>query len=129
MRPLAAVLLVILLAGCGPNPPSAPVSGQALKFGSLAGDAAKGRAAFIGTCAACHGQAATGMPGLGKDLTKSDFAKNLSNADLALFLSQGRPGGDPANTTKVDMPPRGGNPGLTDQDLMNIVAFIRTVQE
>jgi mono/diheme cytochrome c family protein len=123
------VLFVALMIGCAPGVPGAPVSSDALKFANLKGDATRGKSSFVGTCAACHGQAGTGMAGLGKDLTKSDFAKNLSDANLALFLSQGRPGSDPANTTKVDMPPRGGNPGLTDQDLMNIVTFVRTLQK
>jgi disulfide bond formation protein DsbB len=27
----------------------------------------------------------------------------------------------------VDMPPKGGNPALTDQDLYDVIAFIRTL--
>ena len=69
------------------------------------------------------------MPGLGKDLTKSEFAKNLSDADFMLFIKAGRPASDPLNTTKVEMPPRGGNPALQDQDLADIVAFVRTLQK
>ncbi|WP_448601203.1 hypothetical protein [Thermoflexus hugenholtzii] len=42
------------------------------------------------------------------------------------FIKKGRPATDPANTTGVDMPPKGGNPALTDQDLADIIAFLRT---
>jgi disulfide bond formation protein DsbB len=48
---------------------------------------------------------------------------------LLAFVKTGRPPGDPANTTGVDMPPKGGNPTLTDQDLADIIAHIRTVEE
>jgi cytochrome c1 len=50
--------------------------------------------------------------------------------DLALvaFVKVGRPATDPLNTTKVDMPTRGGNPALTDEDLNNIVVYIRSLQ-
>ncbi len=34
-----------------------------------------------------------------------------------------------ANTTKVDMPPKGGNPALKDDDLVNIAAFLRSLQK
>jgi disulfide bond formation protein DsbB len=69
------------------------------------------------------------LTGLGEDLTGSTFAKGLSDADLIAFVKKGRPASDPANTTKVDMPPKGGNPTLTDQDLTDIVAYVRTLQK
>ena len=36
---------------------------------------------------------------------------------------------DPLNTTGVGMPSKGGNPALTDEDLYDIVAYIRTLQK
>ena len=38
----------------------------------------------------------------------------------------GRPAYHPDNTQGVDMPPKGGNPALTDDDLLAIIAFQRT---
>jgi disulfide bond formation protein DsbB len=93
------------------------------------GDAASGAEAFAGTCASCHGPDAKGLPSLGKDLTTSEFAMGLSDAELVAFIKTGRPIGDPLNTTGVDMPPKGGNPALTDQDLADIVAYLRTLQQ
>jgi len=94
---------------------------------ALQGNPEKGRELFLGTCASCHGQDAKGLPGLGKDLTASVFVKQQTDAQLLEFIKRGRPATDPANTTGVDMPPKGGNPALTDQDLADIVAFIRTL--
>ena len=84
---------------------------------------------FAGTCVACHGPDATGVTGLGKDLTTSEFVKGKSDADLLAFVKVGRPSSDPANTTGVDMPPKGGNAVLTDQDLADIIAYIRTLEK
>lgn len=93
------------------------------------GDAAAGETKFQATCAACHGPDAKGLPNLGKDMTTSEFISSSSNAELLAFVKTGRPPGDPANTTGVDMPPKGGNPTLTDQDLADIIAYIRTLEE
>jgi disulfide bond formation protein DsbB len=81
------------------------------------------------SCAACHGPDAKGLPGLGKDLTTSAFVKSQSDEQLVAFIKQGRPASDPANTTGIDMPPKGGDPTLTDDHIRSIVAYIRTLQQ
>ncbi len=79
------------------------------------------------TCATCHGPTAEGMPRLGKDLHDNAFTKSLDDAALVEFLKEGRPASHPLNERGVDMPPRGGNPALTDDDLGLIVAYLRTL--
>lgn len=119
-----AVLMTALLSACGPStPPATPTPTEPQ------GDAIKGQEAFAKTCVSCHGPDAKGMPGLGKDLTTSEFVRSLSNLQLVEFIKTGRPASDPANTQGVDMPPRGGNPALTDQDILNIVAYLRKLQQ
>ena len=110
---------------------SAPAASKTTAGASVPsqGDPAKGQTVFAGTCAACHGPQAKGVTGLGKDLTTSAFAKGQTNPQLVSFIKQGRPSSDPANTTKVDMPPRGGNPSLSDGQLADVVAYIRTLQK
>jgi disulfide bond formation protein DsbB len=123
-------LIALAVTACGGGAANAPASGTGGQAApKVAGDAAKGKTKFDGTCSACHGPDAKGLTGLGKDLTGSTFAKGLSDADLIAFLKKGRPASDPANTTKVDMPPKGGNPALTDQDLADIVTYVRSVQK
>ena len=124
------VLVALMVTACGGGAANSPASGTGSQAApQVAGDAAKGKTKFDGTCSACHGPDAKGLTGLGKDLTGSTFAKGLSDADLISFVKKGRPASDPANTTKVDMPPKGGNPALTDQDLADIVTYIRSVQK
>lgn len=122
-RALLAWLVVgsLALAACGGGAPPTPAG--------PVGDPAQGQEKFAGTCVSCHGPAGEGIAGLGKDMTTSTFIRDLSDAELVEFIKTGRPTSDPLNTTGVDMPPKGGNPALTDQDLADIVAFIRTLQK
>ena len=112
-----ALLILMLLAACGGSPAPTPI-----------GDATAGKAKFESTCVSCHGPDAKGLPNLGKDLTTSEFFKTTSDVDLVTFVLHGRPTSDPANTTGVDMPPKGGNPVLTEQDIKDIISYLRTLQ-
>jgi disulfide bond formation protein DsbB len=68
------------------------------------------------------------LPGLGKDMTTSTFVKDQTDSQLVEFVKKGRPATDPANTTKVDMPPKGGNQAMTDAQLEDVIAYLRTLQ-
>ncbi len=119
--PLAAGVLAIatlLAIGCG---------GGGGGGGAPAGAAvAEGEKLYQKTCATCHGADGHGMPKLGKDLHDNTFTKGLSDEEMLQFLKQGRPAWHEDNTQGLAMPPRGGNPALTDEDLLKIIAFQRT---
>lgn len=117
------LMLSFLLVACGGGVPEAASSNN------LPDDPVAGEAAYAKTCTACHGPEAKGVPGLGKDLTTSEFVASKSDAELIEFIITGRPASDPLNTTRVDMPAKGGNPSLTDQDIENIVAFLRSIHQ
>jgi disulfide bond formation protein DsbB len=87
-----------------------------------------GRNTFLTTCAACHGQNAQGIQGLGKNLVVSDFVTGLTDQELHEFIIVGRQPGDPLNTTGMLMPPRGGSPALSDEAIMDIVAYLRSAR-
>ncbi|MBI3244515.1 MAG: PQQ-dependent sugar dehydrogenase [Chloroflexi bacterium] len=112
-----------------------PVANEAVPAASatpaplLPGDATKGQALFAATCSACHGPTGEGVPSLGKDLTTSEWVAGKSDKELVEFIKVGRPENDPRNTTGVTMPPNGGNPALSEQDLYNIVAYLREIQK
>lgn len=113
------LLLAVLITACGsPAATATPI-----------GDATAGQVQFTATCASCHGPDAKGIPNLGKDLTTSEFVITTSDLDLVAFVTQGRSTSDPANTTGVDMPPKGGNPALSEQDIKDIVSYLRTLQQ
>jgi len=93
------------------------------------GDLAAGKEKFAATCSACHGPTGEGISGLGKDMTTSEFIAGKTDDELVQFVKVGRDPSDPLNTTGVGMPAKGGNPALNDQDLYNIVAYIRSLQK
>jgi disulfide bond formation protein DsbB len=94
-----------------------------------AGDAAKGQQIFASTCAACHGPNGEGVKGLGKDLVTSEFTRGLTDEELLAFIKQGRDMSDPLNTTGIAMPPKGGNPALQDAQIIDIIAFMRSIHQ
>lgn len=89
---------------------------------------AHGRSLFL-ACGACHGQDGLGLPNLGKPLVDSEFIDSSTDDELVTFIKTGRPIWDAENTTGIDMPPKGGNPTLTDDDILAIVAYIRNLNE
>lgn len=129
--------LIIVLAACGSggngnsetssgsNSSTDPKAGDSV----AAGDPVHGKELFVGTCMACHGEGGTGIEGLGKDMTTSTFIKSLSDEELLAFIKVGRSMSDPDNTTGVDMPLKGGNPALTDDDIMDIISYMRTLEK
>ena len=93
------------------------------------GDPAAGEALFMNNCKSCHGADGQGLPGRGKNLVTSDFIAGLSDQELVDFLKVGRDAKDPLNTTGVRMPAMGPKRGLTDQDLYDIAAYLRTLRQ
>jgi len=88
-----------------------------------------GEALFKVTCPSCHGADAKGVQGLGKDMTTSAFIKGLSDAELVEFIKLGRAADDPLNTTGIPMPAKGLNMALSDDEILAIVKFIRSLSE
>ncbi len=94
---------------------------------AFTGDPVRGLELYRGTCIVCHGEGGIGMEGLGKPWVGSQFINERTEAEMLAFLQVGRPVGDPLNTTGVAMLPRGGNPNLTDEDLIDLIAYMRTL--
>ena len=92
-------------------------------------DAHPGYQLFISSCAACHGEGAEGIDQLGLPLTTSGFVRAETDEGLVKFIKSGRPMWDANNTTGIDMPPKGGNPAITDEQLHQIVKYLRAIQE
>jgi len=90
-------------------------------------EAVAGQRLFMANCGLCHGQDAEGKPKLGKGLRGNEFVAGLTDEELVTFLQEGRRANHPLNERGVDMPPRGGNPGLSDDDLRQIGAYLRSL--
>ncbi len=141
---IVGVLLIGLLSGQPRIPPATPVTptvvavvptetatqppAQNEAVAYTEAQVKQGQNLFVSICSVCHGPEGKGIPGLGKNLTTSTFVHELSDEELHQFIIVGRPVTDPLNTTGVAMPARGGNPSLTDDQIMLLVAFIRSQQ-
>ena len=112
--PVIALSALGLLLACGGS-------------GSTSGAAAAGEKLYNSNCALCHGQGGVGKPALGKDLRDNEFLAGMTDDEVVQFLEEGRRADHPLNEKGVDMPPKGGNPGLTEQDLRAIVDYLRSL--
>jgi disulfide bond formation protein DsbB len=110
-------------------PAAAPASVEQAPAQAVKGDPATGQTLFTQTCSACHGPTGEGIQGLGKNLVASDFVAGQTDDQLLSFIKVGRGPTDPLNTTGIAMPPKGGNPALSDEDLQNIIVFLRTIHK
>jgi len=112
---LVALTAITTLADSSPSPSGEP----------LPGDPAKGQTRYGANCATCHGSSQGG--GIGPALnpiTKLPGVPNrLDVAFLIDIITNGRKhqAGDPGS---ADMPPKGNNANLTDQDVKDLTSFI-----
>ena len=121
-------VLALALAACGGSSTSGGDSSDTPSDTVVAGDPQAGAVVYSGNCAACHAPDLSGIDGLGRPLAPSDFVTPMSEDDLAAFIIAGRDVDDPENTSGVAMPPRGGNPSLTDQDIQDVAAYLQAQQ-
>lgn len=128
------VTLLFALAACGgskePTPTPEPPTAAPEPTPAIIGDAAVGETVYQTTCIACHGPDAKGVENLGKSLhpSDSDFISTRTDDELVEYIKVGRRVDDPLNTTGIDMPPKGGNPAMSEEDMYNVVAFMRTLE-
>jgi disulfide bond formation protein DsbB len=132
MRKRLTILVIagaMILAACGGSDSSDDGdSGSATTAPAVAaGDAARGAELYVGSCEACHGPGGVGVEGLGKPWVDSVFIGGQTDAGLIAFIKVGRDVDDPENTTGIIMPAKGGNPALSDEDIADIVAYMRTI--
>lgn len=80
-----------------------------------------GEATYQSSCVACHGADGVGaLPGV-PDLTATDGPLAVADEVLVKRIAEGfqSPG------SPMAMPPRGGNPSLSDADLKAVVDYMR----
>lgn len=91
-----------------PAPPSSPPA---------TGDLAKGEDIYKRACLMCHGAGVAGAPKLGD---KGDWGPRLAQGESVLYehAIKGFTG------SKGMMPPKGGNPSLSDEDVRAAVDYM-----
>jgi disulfide bond formation protein DsbB len=85
----------------------------------------EGQTLYRQACAACHGMNAEGVPNLGNTLAGSEFISTRTDQELLAFIRAGRMLEDPANQSGLVMPPSGGRPDFSDEQMLKILAYLR----
>lgn len=117
-----AVTIALVAAGCGDD------SVEVTTTAAAGTPIAHGQQVAGESCSSCHGQSFEGVKSLGPALTDNHFIQDHTDIEIIEFIKEGRSKDDPDNETGLAMPPYGGNPRLTDDDLADIVLFLRTLQ-
>lgn len=120
LRALVALALGIGLAACQQSEPETEAA-------PARPDIAAGQSQYQINCSTCHGDNGEGVEGLGKSLRGNAYVKSTEADAIVAMIQEGRPADHPQNSTRIAMPPNGGNMGLTASDLRNIVAFLKTL--
>lgn len=95
-------------------------AGSPTLCGFKGGNPDHGKIIFQQTCSACHGADGHGaIPGT-PDFTKKGGVLSKPHSALAAHIENGFSSPD----TPMSMPPRGGNPGLSDQDIKDVHAYL-----
>jgi cytochrome c oxidase subunit 3 len=92
------------------------------------GDEEHGKMLWDATCRSCHGAAGEGVPGKGTVLNTSTYVRNHGDKELEHFVMKGRPASSPESVLHLDMPAMGGNPMLKENDIVDVVAYLRTLE-
>lgn len=119
---LITVLFFILVSGLAACRNGTPEEATTPPMG--AGDPVAGEKVYARACMSCHGSQGEGIPGLSKDMTQSELIANRMDQELVEFIKLGGIPGE-----RLVMLPNGGNPALSDQNLYDVVVYMRSLQK
>ena len=118
ITPLAMAACVLAVTG---SPAIAQAKQESTPAGVTEKTIAEGETLFkgAGICFTCHGQDAKGVPGLGANLTDSEWIhSDGSYESIVETITKGT-----TSSTGAVMPPRGG-PNLTDEQVKAVAAYV-----
>ena len=116
---LPLIVVIFLQAACKGSKQTGIISSP--------GDAEAGKVIYDNHCIPYHGPAGVGGEGIGLPLTASAFICEKSDKELLEFIRVGLPVGHPLNSTEVDMPAYGSDPALPENQIIDVVAYLRSI--
>ena len=87
-------------------------------------DANQAAELYSRACAGCHGQANTG----GLQLIRAEYLDSHSDLEVMALIRTGRSANDPQNFSGSAMPANGGQINLSDEQLLALVRYLRSVR-
>lgn len=85
----------------------------------------EGQRLYGQSCAACHGIEGEGVQGIGSALISSPLVIQSTERELIAYIRKGLEANDPHNESGISMPASGGQPALTDEQLLAIIRYLR----
>lgn len=110
-------LLPLVLVGLLPIAPIQSASAQC----TIPGDPEAGKSVYEDTCIACHGDDGRGIIAGFPDLTEKGGPLSKPDDVLLSNIAEGFESGD----APMAMPPKGGNPDLSSEDIQNVLGYMR----
>ncbi len=92
-------------------------------------DLKHGQKIYTVSCATCHGPGGMGLPHQGAPLAASAFVSMGTDQQVMQMIKIGRTPEDPKSVMHLPMPAKGGYSNLTDANLHDVVAYIRTLEK
>lgn len=92
-------------------------------------DLQHGQRVYAISCASCHGPSGRGLPYQGAPLDRSSFLAQRTDRQVLQMIKLGRTADDPNSVMRLPMPAKGGYSHLSDNDLHDVVAYIRTFSQ
>lgn len=89
-------------------------------------DIQHGQKIYANACATCHGLQGKGLPHQGAPLDRSTFLASSTDRQIMQMIKLGRTADDPKSVMRLPMPAKGGYSHLSDADLYDVAAYIRT---
>lgn len=112
-RPILCLTMIVLLSACADS--DEPVQAKQNNPTALSAELMRGKQVVETTCIACHGQGLNGAPILGNGKM---WAKRVPQGEATLVNHA-------INGYAYEMmPPRGGNPDLSDDDIRFAVRYM-----
>jgi len=123
----ALLTAITTLADSTPSPSASGTGSAASGSSALPGDPTKGQQLYSANCASCHGAGLEG--GIGATLNPIEPLAGVSKQQaltpqfLIDIITNGRTP-QPGDPKQQQMPAKGGNTSLTEQDVRDLAAFI-----
>ncbi len=119
--------VAIALTACGVEP--SPTNDAIVEptATSISEFFAPGEEVYLATCSPCHGTEGEGVAGLGSSLIAGEIL-TISDEEMRRLIIEGEDATDPGNSMGVAMPAKGGNPRLSDQQVDEVVGYVRALR-
>ncbi|GIV83217.1 MAG: hypothetical protein KatS3mg052_0224 [Candidatus Roseilinea sp.] len=122
---VAAVVALFVLSGAmvRSRQPAPSIADAPVPSSSANASREAAAALYAQACAGCHGPAGAGM-----QLIRAEYLRQRSDLEVIALIRAGRSATDPENFSGAAMPANGGQIGISDEQLVALVRYLREMR-